>query len=105
MDYATQWARPFVGEADERKQRVERRLGASPFLAEPLRGLGYDSTDCCAFDLLMDVRDKNMLMGPREAQALSDAFGIDDPAFFIRYYDAWRTHPSTKDESNIVKLK
>lgn len=67
--------------------------------------LGYDSVDCCAFDFLMEVRDKNLLMGNREAQALSDVFGIDDPGFFIRYYDAWRTHPSTTDESNIVKFE
>lgn len=66
--------------------------------------LGYDSKDCCAFDLLMDVRDKNMLMSRREDQALQDVFGIDDPGFFIRCYDVWRTHPSTKEESNIVKF-
>lgn len=66
--------------------------------------LGYDSTDCSAFDLLMDVHDKNHLMSKREDQALADAFGIDDPGFFIRVYDAWRTHPDTQDQSNIVKF-
>ncbi len=66
--------------------------------------MGYDSTDCCTFDLLMDVKDKNMLMGPREAQSLCDAFSIPDPAFFIGVYEAWRTHPSTTDESNVLKF-
>ncbi len=50
MDYATQWNRPFVGEAFERERRVERRLRASPFLAEPLRRLGYDSSERWAWD-------------------------------------------------------
>jgi hypothetical protein len=67
--------------------------------------LGYDKTDCCAFDLLMDVHDKNMLMGEREDQALRDVFGVGDPGFFIRLYDAWRTHPSTVSESNVVKFE
>lgn len=68
--------------------------------------MGYDKVDCLSFDLLMDVRDKNMLMGEREAQALSDAFGIDDPAFFMRMHEAWRTHPSTvESDSNVVPLK
>lgn len=66
--------------------------------------LGYDKVDCLAFDLLMDVKDKNLLMGAREAQALSDAFGIDDPGFFIRMHEAWRTHPSTQamEETNVM---
>ena len=66
--------------------------------------LGYDSVDCCAFDLLMEVKDKNLLMGKREAQALADAFGIDDPEFFIRMHEAWRLHPSTQalPDCNVV---
>jgi SAM-dependent methyltransferase len=34
----------------ERRARVERRLGASPFLAAPLRRLGYDSRELWAWD-------------------------------------------------------
>ena len=34
----------------ERRARVERRLGASPFLAVPLRRLGYDSRELWAWD-------------------------------------------------------
>jgi len=33
-----------------RRARVERRLGASPFLAAPLRRLGYDSRELWAWD-------------------------------------------------------
>ncbi len=34
----------------EREARVDRRLGASPFLAAPLRRLGYDSRELWAWD-------------------------------------------------------
>ncbi len=34
-----------------RQARVARRLGASPFLAEPLRALGYDSRELWAWDM------------------------------------------------------
>jgi len=50
MDYATQFTQPFVGEASERRRRVEQRLNCAPFLAEPLRRLGYDSTEGWAWD-------------------------------------------------------
>jgi hypothetical protein len=73
--------------------------------ADVYERLGYDKVDCCAFDLLMDVRDKNLLMGQREDQALQDAFGINDPGFFIRLYYAWRTHPSTVTENNVVPFR
>ena len=33
-----------------RQARVDRRLGASPFLAAPLRRLGYDSRELWAWD-------------------------------------------------------
>jgi SAM-dependent methyltransferase len=45
MDYVTQFSRPFVGEASERAARVEQRLSRAPFLAEPLRRLGYDCSE------------------------------------------------------------
>jgi SAM-dependent methyltransferase len=50
MDYATQFTQPFVGEAFEREQRVEQRLNSAPFLAEPLRRLGYNCTEGWAWD-------------------------------------------------------
>jgi SAM-dependent methyltransferase len=50
MDYATQWSRPFLGEAYEREQRVEQRLAQAPFLAEPLRRLGYNCAEGWAWD-------------------------------------------------------
>jgi SAM-dependent methyltransferase len=50
MDYATQLTQPFVGEASEREARVERRLARVPFLAEPLRRLGYDCSEGWAWD-------------------------------------------------------
>jgi SAM-dependent methyltransferase len=50
MDYATQWSRPFLGEAYEREQRVEQRLAHAPFLAEPLRRLGYNCAEGWAWD-------------------------------------------------------
>ena len=50
MDYATQLTRPFVGEASEREARVEERLRHAPFLAEPLRRLGYNCSEGWAWD-------------------------------------------------------
>jgi len=50
MDYATQLTQPFVGEAFEREARVEQRLARAPFLAEPLRRLGYDCSEGWAWD-------------------------------------------------------
>lgn len=50
MDYATLLTQPFPGAAVERERRVERRLSGAPFLAEPLRRLGYDSTEGWAWD-------------------------------------------------------
>ena len=43
----------LVGDARQdagREARVDRRLGASPFLAAPLRRLGYDSRELWAWD-------------------------------------------------------
>lgn len=67
--------------------------------------LGYDKVDCCAFDLLMEVKDRNMLMSEREDKALQDLFGLNDPGLFIRLHDAWRNHPSTIAESNVVTFR
>jgi SAM-dependent methyltransferase len=50
MDYATQLSRPFVGDAAERERRVEQRLSRAPFLAEPLRRLGYNCSEGWAWD-------------------------------------------------------
>ena len=50
MDYATQLARPFLGDALERKARIERRLAPSRALAEPFRRLGYNSSEGWAWD-------------------------------------------------------
>lgn len=95
---------PFIpAEAFHISEMLQEEMDARGWTRQDVyEGMGYDAIDCCAFDLLMDVRDKNMLMSEREAKALAAAFGMDDPGFFIRYYDAWRTHPSTTDEGNIV---
>jgi SAM-dependent methyltransferase len=50
MDYATQLARPFSGNASERAARVEQRLASSVFLGEALRRRGYDSSERWAWD-------------------------------------------------------
>ncbi|MGD1015088.1 MAG: class I SAM-dependent methyltransferase [Roseiarcus sp.] len=50
MDYLAQWSEPFPGEASERERRVARRLSGAPFLAEPLRRIGYDSSEGWAWD-------------------------------------------------------
>ncbi len=41
---------PVLAKRGERSARVEKRLAASPFLAEPLRRLGYDSSEAWAWD-------------------------------------------------------
>lgn len=50
MDYATQLARPFSGDAAQRQARVERRLAPSRFLAGPFHRLGYDSSEAWAWE-------------------------------------------------------
>jgi SAM-dependent methyltransferase len=50
MDYAAQLARPFAGEAEERRERIEERLAPAPFLAEPLRRLNYDCSEGWAWE-------------------------------------------------------
>lgn len=50
MDYATQLARPFTGDAADRQARVARRLNSSAVLAAPFRRLGYDSSEGWAWD-------------------------------------------------------
>jgi 2-polyprenyl-3-methyl-5-hydroxy-6-metoxy-1,4-benzoquinol methylase len=50
MQYADQLARPFSGDATERRARVERRLNSSAVLAEPFRRLNYDSSEGWAWD-------------------------------------------------------
>jgi len=50
MDYASLYTSSFSAAAQELRLRVERRLSASPFLARPLRRLGYNSAEEWAWD-------------------------------------------------------
>ena len=50
MDIAGHLATTSADLADARRERIERRLAPSPFLAEPLRRLGYDSRELWAWD-------------------------------------------------------
>jgi len=50
MDIAGPIATTSTDLGDERRERIERRLAPSPFLAEPLRRLGYDSRELWAWD-------------------------------------------------------
>ena len=50
MTYAAQASIAAVVPDAERQGRVARRLSPSPFLAEPLRALGYDSRELWAWD-------------------------------------------------------
>lgn len=66
--------------------------------------LGYDSADCLAFDLIMDVHDKNILMDEKLSKGLAYVFTVD-PDLFWNLHEAWRSHPSTPDgTSNVVKF-
>jgi SAM-dependent methyltransferase len=50
LEYATSVDRPLVNEELRRRSRIDRRLQTAPFLAEPLRRLGYDSNELWAWD-------------------------------------------------------
>jgi SAM-dependent methyltransferase len=50
MNYASLYTSSFSGEEHEFRLRIERRLSASPFLAKPLRSLGYNSSEEWAWD-------------------------------------------------------
>ena len=50
MALATSFERPRASAASARQSRIARRLAAAPFLAEPLRRLGYDSGELWAWD-------------------------------------------------------
>ena len=50
MTYAAQASIAAAAPDAERQGRVARRLSPSPFLAEPLRALGYDSRELWAWD-------------------------------------------------------
>ena len=50
MDYASLYTSSFSGAEQDLRLRVERRLSASPFLARPLRRLGYNSAEEWAWD-------------------------------------------------------
>jgi SAM-dependent methyltransferase len=50
MDIARQLTTTSAEREDGRRERIERRLASSPFLAEPLRRLGYDSRELWAWD-------------------------------------------------------
>lgn len=63
--------------------------------------LGYDKLDCCAFDLLMEVQDKGLLMDKKLSEGLGYVFTVD-PNLFLNLHEAWRTHPSTTVVSNVI---
>ena len=50
MNYASLYTSSFSGEEHRLRARVERRLSPSPFLARPLRRLGYNSAEDWAWD-------------------------------------------------------
>jgi SAM-dependent methyltransferase len=50
MDYASIYTSSFSGAEQDLRLRVERRLSAAPFLARPLRRLGYSSVEEWAWD-------------------------------------------------------
>lgn len=50
MNYASLYTSSFSGDEHELRLRIERRLSASPFLAKPLRSLGYNSSEDWAWD-------------------------------------------------------
>jgi hypothetical protein len=50
MAYAARASIEAAAPDAERQGRVARRLSPSPFLAEPLRALGYDSRELWAWD-------------------------------------------------------
>jgi hypothetical protein len=52
MSYAAPVSITATTSDAERQGRVARRLSPSPFLAEPLRALGYDSRELWAWDTL-----------------------------------------------------
>ena len=43
----------------------------------------------CAWDLFMELRYPNMLLGQRAAEELGRAFDVD-PQFFLNFHEAWR---------------
>ncbi len=50
MSYAAELSNPAAPPDAGRQSRIARRLGVSPFLASPLRRLGYDSRELWAWD-------------------------------------------------------
>ncbi|HLW90382.1 MAG TPA: methyltransferase domain-containing protein [Roseiarcus sp.] len=50
MHAATPLITPFRGDDAERRQRIDKRLSASAFLADPFRRLRYDSSERWAWD-------------------------------------------------------
>jgi SAM-dependent methyltransferase len=50
MNYASLYRSSFSGEEQELRERIDRRLSASPFLARPLRRLGYNCAEDWAWE-------------------------------------------------------
>ncbi len=50
MTYVARLSNAAAPADAKRRARMDRRLGASPFLAAPLRRLGYDSRELWAWD-------------------------------------------------------
>ncbi len=97
---------PFIpAEATHVSEFIQEELEARGWTRDQVyERLGYDASDCLAFELIMDVKDKNILMDEKLSKGLAYVFTVDDD-LFRRLHEAWRTHPSTPDgTSNIVKF-
>lgn len=98
-------AEQFVpAEATHVSEFIQEELDARGWTRQEVYDrLGYDKSDCCAFDLLMDVRDAGILMDKKLSEGPGYVFTVD-PDLFLNLHEAWRTHPSTPATSNVVPL-
>lgn len=97
---------PFIpAEATHVSEFIQEELDARGWTRDQVyERLGYDSSDCLAFELIMDVHDKNILMDDKLSKGLGYVFTVD-PDFFKRLHEAWRNHPTTPEgKSNIVRF-
>ena len=93
----------IAAEATHVSEFIQEELDARGWTHQQVyERLGYDKVDCCAFDLLMAVHDKNLLMDKKLSEGLGYVFTVD-PDLFLRLHESWRTHPSVGG-SNIVQF-
>ena len=98
-------AEPFIpAEAFHVSEFIQEELDARGWTRQEVYDrLGYDTSDCCAFDILMDVKDKNILMDKKLSEGLGYVFTVD-PDLFLNLHESWRTHPLTQalPDSNVT---